>query len=89
MIGPKVTEKAMAKVPKNIYSFEVELGASKHQIKQAVEDHFKVAVKTVTTLVRKGGTRRVGKRRVVKNLPARKFARVILSKGTIDIFPKS
>jgi large subunit ribosomal protein L23 len=45
----------------NKYTFEVDLGANKLQIKNAVETLFKVTVSDVHTLVMRGHMRRMGK----------------------------
>ena len=45
----------------NKYVFEVELGANKLQIKEAVETLFKVTVDEVNTLVMRGHMRRMGR----------------------------
>ncbi len=45
----------------NKYTFEVDLGANKLQIKAAVETLFKVTVRDVRTLVMRGHMRRMGK----------------------------
>lgn len=45
----------------NEYVFEVDRRATKHQIKQAVEQAFKVKVEGVRTMVAAGKPRRVGR----------------------------
>jgi large subunit ribosomal protein L23 len=67
---PVVTEKSTLGSEHNQVTFEVPLDASKTEIKAAVEELFKVKVKAVNTLRRKGKTKRfrgqVGKRSDVK-----------------------
>ena len=67
---PVVTEKSTLGSEHNQVTFEVPLDASKLEIKAAVEQLFKVKVKAVNTLRRKGKTKRfrgqVGKRSDVK-----------------------
>lgn len=84
-----ITEKALSEGRANVYVFEVDNRASKHQVKHAVEELFGVEVGTVKTLVRKGKTRRTGRRMVTKTLPDVKKAYVTVTKGSIDIIPKS
>lgn len=47
---PIVTEKNTELMAQNKYSFEVALGANKHQIKEAVEKAFKVKVAQVNVI---------------------------------------
>jgi large subunit ribosomal protein L23 len=84
---PIITEKAMSGGEKNVYVFSVSSRANKHQIAQEVERLFNVEVSGVKTLVRKGKTRRVGKRRQTKTMPNMKKAYVTLKKGSINIVP--
>lgn len=84
---PLITEKAMTGSG-NVYAFEVDMSANKHQIKEAVEKLFKVEVRAVKTLIRKGKTRRVGRRMKSKAMPDMKKAYVTVTKGTIDIVPR-
>ena len=86
---PLITEKAMTGSQSNVYVFEVDVRASKHQIKEALEKLFSVEVGSVKTLIRKGKTRRVGRRMKTKTLPDMKKAYVTVTKGTIDIVPKA
>ena len=58
--------------------------ANKIEIKQAVEQAFKVKVKDVRTMVTAGKTKRVG--RSVGKRSAVKKAYVTLAEGTIDFF---
>jgi large subunit ribosomal protein L23 len=52
--GPAITEKGTLVSDKNQVVFNVAIGATKPQIKAAVEGLFGVKVKAVNTLVRKG-----------------------------------
>jgi large subunit ribosomal protein L23 len=54
IIAPVVTEKATMASEHNKVVFKVQGGATKPQIKEAVEKLFDVKVKSVNTLVRKG-----------------------------------
>lgn len=54
VLSPIITEKATIGTERNEVAFFVPLDATKPQIKQAVENLFKVKVKSVNTLVHKG-----------------------------------
>ena len=50
IIAPVITEKSMANRENNVYTFKVVKDATKTDIKKAVEEAFKVSVKSVNTL---------------------------------------
>lgn len=54
IIKPLLSEKSYATIPDKKYTFVVNITANKIQIKQAVEQIFKVKVKSVNTLIVKG-----------------------------------
>jgi len=56
---PVVTEKTMALLEGNKYTFLVDMKANKSEIKKAVEQVFKVKVEKVNTLIVKGKPKRV------------------------------
>ena len=58
---PVITEKSMAAVAENKYTFMVDLRANKTQIKEAVEKLFKVNVAKVNTVSVRGKERRMGR----------------------------
>lgn len=61
LIAPIVTEKSMADMEENKYTFKVASDANKAEIRQAVEAAFDgVKVRRVNTVTMKGKTRRVG-----------------------------
>lgn len=85
IIRPIVSEKSYGLIDANgQYTFEVQPGANKTEIKLAIEQVFGVKVDKINTLNRKGKTRRtkfgMGKRKDTKR------AIVTLKSGTIDIF---
>jgi large subunit ribosomal protein L23 len=82
---PLVTEKNMARAEnRGIYTFEVDRGANKVQIRKAIEKIFKVSVVDVRTSIRKGLERRIGWHK--SHAPDLKKAIVTLKKGDkIDI----
>lgn len=84
ILSPVITEKATALSEHNKVVFKVAPGATKPQIKEAVEKLFDVKVKSVNTLVRKGKVKRfkgtLGKQSDVKK------AIVTLAEGhSIDV----
>ena len=62
---PLITEKGTSLQIEGKYAFEVDGGANKHQIKQAVEKAFKVKVTAVNVMTVPGRKRRVGRREVM------------------------
>ncbi len=82
---PVVTEKSMALLADNKYTFLVDLRANKSEIKKAVEEIFKVKVDKVSTLRVKGKPKRV--RNVVGKTSDVKKAIVKLKEGDkIELF---
>ena len=60
IIKPIITEDSMARLAEKKYTFEVASGASKVDIKKAVEEIFKVKVEKVNTISMKAKNKRVG-----------------------------
>lgn len=82
---PVLTEKSLALMEENKYTFDVEVKSNKVEIKQAVEAMFGVKVKKVRTVSVKPKTKRVGK--YVGKTNRRKKAIVTLAEGQkIDLF---
>jgi large subunit ribosomal protein L23 len=85
LIRPLVTEKTTAMMQENKYAFVVPLRANKVQIRQAVEQIFKVKVLVVNTIRVMGKTKRMGKTQGKR--PDYKKAIVKLASGqTIEFF---
>lgn len=61
IIKPILSEKSYDLIPKKTYTFLVEKGANKTQIKAAVEEIFEVKVKAVTTSRKEGKLKRQGR----------------------------
>jgi large subunit ribosomal protein L23 len=61
IVKPIVTERSMADARKKRYTFEVSKKANKYQIKDAVQDIFKVKVVSVNTMNMKGKLKRQGR----------------------------
>jgi len=64
---PLITEKATALKEKDKYAFEVINKATESQIKEAVEQAFKVKVSKVNVMMVPGKTRRFGRRQVTRS----------------------
>lgn len=88
LIKPILTEKATDLVQKQVYMFEVDKNANKHQIKAALEKLYKVKTGEVKIMIRKGKERRTGKKMLVKKMADRKIAFIKLTEGKIDLFPQ-
>jgi large subunit ribosomal protein L23 len=82
---PLVTEKNTALQAQGKYAFEVDGGANKVQVKQAVEKAFKVTVTAVNVISVRGRERRVG-RRVVAGSPWKKAVVTLKPGDKIQIF---
>ena len=61
LIRPIVTEKSTALMEQGKYTFRVPLAATKIQIRQAVEQIFKVKVQAVNTIRYEGKLKRMGR----------------------------
>ena len=60
IIKPIITEDSMARLAEKKYTFEVADGATKVEIKKAVEEIFKVKVEKINTISMKAKNKRVG-----------------------------
>ena len=79
IIKPVVTEKSMNLLADNKYTFVVDKRSNKTEIKNAIEDIFKVKVDKVSTMIIKGKPKRMGK--FEGRTSARKKAIVSLKAG--------
>ncbi len=86
---PLLTEKSTAeRLQKNRYTFEVDIRATKKQIKEAVKKLFNVTPIEVRTMIVRGKTRYIG--RTLSKKPNWKKAIVTLKEGEhIDIFERT
>ena len=82
---PVITEKNTILQEQNKYAFEVAQGVNKHQVKQAVEEAFKVRVMSVNMIAVPSKTRRVG-RRPVKTSPWKKAVVTLEAGHKIEFF---
>lgn len=84
---PIITEKSLRDASLGIFTFEIDVKATKQQIKKAIEKMYKVHVKEVTTSIIKGRKQFAGKRRIAFTTPDRKKTRVKLKeKESIELF---
>ncbi|NLJ72228.1 MAG: 50S ribosomal protein L23 [Syntrophomonadaceae bacterium] len=79
IIKPVITEKSMDLLADNKYTFIVDKKANKTEIKNAIENIFKVNVLKVSTMNMPGKTKRMG--RFEGKTPSRKKAIVTLKPG--------
>lgn len=89
ILKPVLTEKATNLTKGKVYMFEVGMKANKHQVKSSLEKLYKVTVKSVRMMVRKGKERRAGRRMQAKKLSDTKIAYIVVKEGTIDLFPQA
>ncbi len=89
IVRPLLTERgALEQEKNNAYTFEAALGATKTEIKAAVQTLFKVEVEKVRTMIVPGKFRRFGKGGGLR--PDWKKAIVTVAKGQkIDFTPKA
>lgn len=87
LIKPLITEKSMADAARGVYTFVVAQAATKSQLRELVNELFKVHVVKVTTSTTTQPSRRTGRRRLVTTAPPQKLARFFLKKGeSISLF---
>lgn len=89
LLKPVLTEKATGLVKDGVYTFEVDQKASKSQIRSAIEGLYQVKIGAITTQVRKGKIKKVGRRLAPKTLSDHKLAFIRVKTGSIDLFPKA
>ena len=87
LIRPVVSEKSYGLMDQNVYVFIVDPGATKIDVRHAVEQAFSVRVTSVNTLNRKGKTKRNRKGGGLGHRADTKRAIVTLQEGdSIDLF---
>lgn len=87
IIRPVITEKSMLSASRGLFTFEVLLGSTKSQVKQAVESLFKVTVVGMNILRRHISAKSTGSKRLKGNASQAKYATLSLAKGQkIDLF---
>ncbi len=87
LIKPVVTEKAMDLYNREgKYTFEVDLWASKKDVKKAMKEVFDVEIEDVKIIVLPGKKRRVTKTSLFTTTQMKKKAIFKLKKGKLDIY---
>ena len=87
ILEPVVSEKSYGLLEDNVYTFKVHTGASKPEIRDAVQAIFGVKVVKVNTLNRNGKRKRNRKSFTYGTRPDTKRALVTLAEGdSIDLF---
>ncbi|MCB9374051.1 MAG: 50S ribosomal protein L23 [Microthrixaceae bacterium] len=87
ILEPVVSEKSYGLLEDNVYTFKVDTGASKPEIRDAVQAIFGVTVVKVNTLNRKGKRKRNRRSPTFGRRPDTKRALVTLAEGdSIDLF---
>ncbi len=85
IIAPVVTEKCNALAQRSKYVFKVKTDAEKIEIGRAVEELFKVKVKSVNVMNYQGKAKRAGRTQRMGRRANWKKAVVTLSEGSIEI----
>lgn len=85
IIAPMVTEKSNAMIAESKYAFKVKTDAEKIEIGRAVEELFKVKVKSVNVMNYDGKPKRSGRSARMGKRADWKKAIVTLSEGSIEI----
>jgi large subunit ribosomal protein L23 len=89
LIRPVVSEKSYSLMEHNVYTFIIDPGATKIEVRHAVEQAFGVRVLNVNTLNRKGKTTRNRRTNVRGKRPNTKRAVVTLHPDdSIDLFDR-
>lgn len=84
---PVITEKSLELASRGWFTFGVDIKSTKGEIASEIASMFRVHVREVRTVVMKGKTRRVGKKRTPRVQENWKKAMVHLNEGeTIDLF---
>lgn len=83
---PLLTEKSLNEAKKGNYTFWVDMGMNKAQIKKAVEEIFGVNVSRVRTMNYKGRREKDSKGRIRRISPRKKAMVTVGEKEKIDLF---
>ena len=83
ILRPVITEQTMSVLDEKRYTFEVDVRATKPQVKRAVEEIFDVKVEKINTANVRGKLKRQG--RFARYTKKRKKATVTLSEASKDI----
>ncbi len=84
---PVLTEKSFLDAGHGVFTFNVQPGMTKSEVKASVETLFKVHVTKMTSVIRKNRDLHTGKRRLSTSVAPTKSVRVWLKKGeSISLF---
>ena len=84
---PVITEKSLEATKRNSYTFEVDAGANKDQIKRAMKEIFQVDVVNVRTSIKKPVTKSTGRKKMPGFTATIKKAIIEIKAGqTIKVF---
>ena len=89
ILKPILSEKSTNLIKDKFYMFQVDIKANKFQIKTVLEKLYPVKVEEIKVSIRKGKTRRVGRRMSEKKLQNKKIVFIKLKEGKIDLFPQA
>jgi large subunit ribosomal protein L23 len=81
IVRPMITERSLLEAARGVFTFQVDVKSTKPQIRQALERLFSVHVTRMSTVIRKGKVRLVGRKRIAKKESKMKVARIQLKKG--------
>ena len=89
ILKPIVTEKSYEAVTANVYTFKVNMKATKHSIEKEIKRMYGVDAVAVNTSVTAGKKRRIIGTRMTVKTPKWKKASVKIKEGQkIELFPK-
>ena len=83
---PVITERSMAIVDENKYTFEVDVRANKTEVKDAIESIFGVKVEKVNIMNYKGKFKRMGKYAGYTNRRRKAIVKLAADSKDIEIF---
>jgi large subunit ribosomal protein L23 len=90
ILGPIISEKSMNDASKGRYTFKVTVKAGKADIKQAVEERYKVNAVKISTITIKGRSVRAGaKRNEIIRSPFKKAVVTVKTGQKIAVFDTS
>lgn len=87
ILKPVISERSLTDAAAGVFTFLVDKSSDKNQIKNAIEEMYKVHVRQISTSIVRGKKRIVGRKRKIIHESDAKKARVKLAdKEKIDLF---
>lgn len=86
ILKPVLTEQSYDNIAEKKYTFIVARGATKTEIKKAVESIFEVSVEKVNTLTRKGKVKRMGRTQGLRPTTKRAVVKLTKDSKSIEFF---